>query len=61
MRIGGHGLDVGRQQVGVGLAVGPAHPSPKLVELGQAEAVRALDDDGVRVGDIDARLDDGAA
>ena len=31
LRIGGHGLHVGRQQVGIGLAVGPAHPPPKLV------------------------------
>jgi hypothetical protein len=32
-----------------------------LVELREAEAVGALDDDRVAVGDVDARLDDRGA
>ena len=46
------------EQVGVGAAVGSAHPSAQLVELRQAERVGAHDDDGVRVRDVEARLDD---
>jgi hypothetical protein len=38
-----------------------ADPTPELVELRQAELVRAVDDDGVRGGDVDAGLDDGGA
>jgi hypothetical protein len=37
----------------------PAHPAPQLVELREAQAVRAVDDDRVRRRDVEARLDDG--
>ncbi len=51
---------VARQhQVGVGLGLRAAHPAPQLVQVGEAEAVGAVDDDGVGVGDIEAALDDG--
>src|SRR6185312_14841977 len=35
-----------------------AHPAADLVELGEAEHVGALDDQRVRLRDVDARLDD---
>jgi hypothetical protein len=48
----------GVQQVGVGALARPADPPADLVELGQAEHVGALDDERVRLRDVDARLDD---
>ena len=51
---------VGRdQQVGVGLQSLPPHPPAELVELGQAEPVGPVDDDGVRGRDVEPRLHDG--
>jgi hypothetical protein len=38
-----------------------ADAAAQLVQLRQAELVGAVDDDGVGVGDVDARLDDGRA
>ena len=35
-----------------------ADAAAQLVQLGQAETVGAVDDDGVGVGDVDARFDD---
>ena len=49
----------GDQQVGVRLLALPAHAPPQLVELGEAEAVRPVQDDGVGGRDVEARLDDG--
>ncbi|MCY1352806.1 hypothetical protein D9M69_391250 [compost metagenome] len=57
--IRGHLLARWRQQVGVGLVVAAADPAAQLVQLGQAELVGALDDDGVGAGHVDAGLDDG--
>ena len=48
-------------EVGVGLVVGAANAASQLVQLGQAEFVGALDDNGVGVGNIDAGFDDGRA
>ena len=39
----------------------PTDPPAKLVELRQPERVRAIDDDRVRVRDVEARFDDGRA
>src|SRR5690606_9280176 len=36
-------------------------PAPELIQLRQPEAIRFVDDERVDVGDIHARLDDGAA
>ena len=47
------------QEIGIGPPVGAPHPAPELVELGQAEAVGPVDDDGVDVGDVEPVLDDG--
>uniref|UniRef100_A0A914Y2J3 Uncharacterized protein n=1 Tax=Panagrolaimus superbus TaxID=310955 RepID=A0A914Y2J3_9BILA len=58
LRIRGDGTAVGRHQVGVGAVVRTTDAATQLVQLGQAEAVGAVDDDGVGVGDVDARLDD---
>ncbi len=35
--------------------------APQLVDLRQAESIRAIDDDGVRGGHVDAAFDDGRA
>ena len=59
--VGGHGLGVGGQQIGIGLVVGAAHPAAQLVHLGQAELVGPFHDDGVGAGDVDAGLNDGGA
>ena len=49
------------QQVGVGLVLETADAAAQLVELRQAEAVRALDDEGVAIRDVEAALDDRGA
>ena len=55
--LGEHG--VGRhQQVGVGPAVGAADAAAQLVELGQAVAVGAVDEQRVGARDVEAVLDD---
>ncbi len=46
------------EEVGVAALAATAHPPAQLVELGEAEVVAALDDQGVGVGDVDARFDD---
>ena len=48
-------------QISIGVAAAAAHTPADLVELGQAHFVRVLDDEGVDVGDVDARLNDGGA
>src|SRR3546814_16566950 len=46
-------------EIGVGAGLGPADASAELIELGEAEAVGAVDDEGVRRGDVEAAFDDG--
>ena len=46
------------EEVGVGPPARPADPAAELVELGQPERVGPVDDDRVRVRDVEARLDD---
>ena len=46
------------QQVGVGAPVGSPDPPAQLVELRQPVAIGAIDDDRVRVRDVEAVLDD---
>src|SRR5262249_9457901 len=40
---------------------GPADPAAKLIELGETEALSSLDEDGIDVGYVETRLDDGRA
>ena len=47
-----------QEQVGVGLVFEPTDAAAELVELRKAEAVGALDEDRVAVGDVEAALDD---
>ncbi len=47
------------EQIGVGALVRAANAAAKLVELGKAHAIRAIDDDCVRARDVEAILDDG--
>ena len=49
----------GEEEDGVGFFPGSADAAAELVEIGEAEAVGAVDEDGVGVGDVDAGLDDG--
>ena len=60
-RILGHQLGMGGEQVGIGLMVRAANPTPQLVQLGQTEMIRPIHDDGVGAWHIDAGLDDGGA
>jgi hypothetical protein len=48
----------GNQQVRVGALVRAAHAAAQLVQLGKAEAVGAIDEDGVGARDIQAVFDD---
>ena len=57
----GHRLAVGHDQVGVGAVVRTADAAAQLVQLRQAEAVGAVDDDGVGGRHVDAGLDDRGA
>ena len=47
------------EQIGIGLMMRAADAAAQLMQLRQAEAVGALDDDGVRGRNVDAGLDDG--
>ena len=49
----------GNQEVGVGLLALPSDAPAELVELGEAEAVGAIDDDGIGRRDVEPRLHDG--
>lgn len=44
---------------GVGLSISTTDSSSQLVEIGEAKAVGAVDEDGVGIRDIDAGLNDG--
>ncbi|MNM79225.1 hypothetical protein D3C81_911520 [compost metagenome] len=57
----GQAVHVMHQHVGIGLMVRAAHAAPQLVQLGQAELVGAVDQDGVGGRHVDAGLDDGGA
>ena len=48
-----------KHEIGVGAAVGAADASAELVELGEAEAVGAVDQDRVAERDVEAVFDDG--
>ena len=49
------------QQIGIGLMVRAADATTQLVQLRQAEAIGAIDQDGVGIGNVDAGFDDGRA
>ena len=52
-------LAIGRnQQIRIGAAIGAAHASAQLIQLRQAVAVGAIDDDGVAQRDVEPVLDD---
>ena len=59
LRASPHGHHVAREhEIGVGLVLRAADAAAELVEIGEAEAVGAVDDDRVGVRDIEAALDD---
>ena len=49
------------EEVGIGPFPASSHPAAQLVELREAEAVGVVDDQRVRIRDVDAGLDDGRA
>ena len=54
--------EVARQhEVSVSFVIGSSNAPAQLVEVGESEAIGAVDDDGVGVGDIETALDDGGA
>ena len=59
--VGGHRGARRHDEVRVGAVVRAPDAAPELVQLGEPEAVGAVDDDGVRGRHVDARLDDGGA
>ncbi|CDE94401.1 unknown [Acidaminococcus sp. CAG:542] len=49
------------QEIGVGQPGGPSHPPPHLVQLGEAEVFRTVDDDGIGQRHVQAVFDNGGA
>ena len=56
-----HRVVARRHEVGVGLMVAAPDAASQLMQLRESKHVRAVDEDGVGVGDVNARLDDGGA
>ena len=52
---------VGQQHIGIGLMVRSTDSSSQLMQLGQAELVGAMNDYGIRAGDVDACLNNSGA
>jgi len=48
-----------QEQISVGLMLVASDPSAQLVQVAQTEPVRAIDDDRVRVRNIESAFDDG--
>ena len=46
------------EEVGVGALARAANPPPDLVQLAQSKTLRAINDEGVCIWDVDAGLDD---
>ena len=49
------------EEVGESLFRAAPYSASDVVQLGEAESVRVVDDEGVYVGHVDARFDDGGA
>ena len=47
-----------QQQISVGLVFVATHAAAQLIEIAQAKTIGAIDDDRVRVGNIEAAFDD---
>src|SRR5690554_3781864 len=58
--IRGEFFAAGHQQVGIGLVVAAAHAAAQLVQLGQAELVGTVNQDGVGTGHVDAGFNNGS-
>ena len=59
--IGGQRLARRCEQIGVGAVMRAADAAAQLVQLREAEPVRAVDHDGIRGGHVDAAFDDSGA
>src|SRR5690606_35893436 len=56
------GEHVGWQhEQGEGAVIGASNTTAQLIQIGEAEAVGAIDDNGVGVGNVDAAFDDGGS
>ena len=60
-RISGERGIPGNQQVSVSLFPGASHPSPQLINLGQAQTIRFIDNDGIGRRNIQPRFNNGGA
>ena len=61
MRLLGHRLGWVVEKIGVGALTAAADAPAQLMQLAQAKSIRMVDDQRVRVRDIQSRLDDGGA
>src|SRR3546814_2938237 len=61
LRVRRDGVFARRQQIGISLVVRTPDASAQLMQLGQAQAIGAMDHDGVRRGYVDAGFDNGGA
>ena len=52
-------ISAGSSKISVSAAIGAADAAAKLVKLGEAHAVGAIDDDGVAEGNVESVFDDG--
>ena len=48
-----------QKQISVGLVFVTSDPAAQLVQIAQSETIRAVDNDGIRVWNIQAALDNG--
>ena len=51
----------GKKQIGIGLVLGASDAAAQLIKIGQPEPIGPIDDDRVRVRNIEAALDDRGA
>src|SRR5207248_395666 len=50
-----------QEQISVSFVLGAADPAAQLIEIRQTKAVGAVDDDGVRIRNVQTALDDSGA
>ena len=59
---GAHHHELARQQkISVGFVLGTSNPPTQLIQIGQAETIRAINDNGVGIWNVQAAFDDGGA
>src|SRR5438067_5734942 len=59
---GAHHHELARQQkISVGFVLGTSNPPTQLIQIGQAETIRPINDNGVGIWNVQAAFDDGGA